>query len=120
MADERGMLPVETKTGIQLISVNLLLDDETDPVIWRGPVIGGVVTQFWTDVIWDVDYLFVHVFLLSRRGAPLLLFQGLFQGLSQQSCHLTGSRYGIKHDGLRFQKIIFSGSQYIRQAPRYP
>ena len=61
MANERGMLPVETKTGIQLISVNLLLDDETDPVIWRGPVIGGVVTQFWTDVIWDVDYLFVDM-----------------------------------------------------------
>ena len=61
MADERGMLPVETETGIQLISVNLLLDSETDPVIWRGPVIGGVVTQFWTDVIWDVDYLFVDM-----------------------------------------------------------
>lgn len=61
MADERGMLPVETATGIQLISVNLLLDNETDPVIWRGPIIGGVVTQFWTDVIWDVDYLFVDM-----------------------------------------------------------
>ena len=61
MADERGMLPVETETGIQLISVNLLLDNETDPVIWRGPVIGGVVTQVWTDVIWDVDYLFVDM-----------------------------------------------------------
>jgi len=61
VADERGMLPVETETGIQLMSVNLLLDDETDPVIWRGPVIGGVVTQFWTDVIWDVDYLFVDM-----------------------------------------------------------
>lgn len=61
LADERGMLPVETETGIQLMSVNLLLDDETDPVIWRGPVIGGVVTQFWTDVIWDVDYLFVDM-----------------------------------------------------------
>jgi len=61
MADERGMLPVETETGIQLISVNLLLDNETDPVIWRGPVIGGVVTQFWTDVIWDLDYLFVDM-----------------------------------------------------------
>lgn len=61
MADERGMLPVETSTGIQLMSVNLLLDNETDPVIWRGPVIGGVVTQFWTDVIWDVDYLYVDM-----------------------------------------------------------
>jgi Mrp family chromosome partitioning ATPase len=61
MADERGMLPVESKTGIELMSVNLLLDDETDPVLWRGPVIGGVVTQFWTEVIWDVDYLFVDM-----------------------------------------------------------
>ena len=61
MGDERGMLPVETKDGIQLMSVNLLLDNETDPVLWRGPVIGGVVTQFWTDVVWDVDYLFVDM-----------------------------------------------------------
>ena len=61
MADDRGMLPVPTAGGIQLMSVNLLLDDETDPVLWRGPVIGGVVTQFWTDVIWDVDYLFVDM-----------------------------------------------------------
>ena len=61
MGDDRGMLPVETSTGIQLISVNLLLDNETDPVLWRGPVIGGVVTQFWTDVIWDVDFLFVDM-----------------------------------------------------------
>ena len=43
------------------MSINLLLDDETDPVIWRGPVIGGVVTQFWTDVLWDVDYLLVDM-----------------------------------------------------------
>lgn len=61
LGDERGMMPVETASGIQLMSVNLLLDDETDPVLWRGPVIGGVVTQFWTDVIWDVDYLFVDM-----------------------------------------------------------
>ena len=61
MGDERGMLPVETEGGIQMISVNLLLDNETDPVLWRGPVIGGVVTQFWTDVVWDVDYLFVDM-----------------------------------------------------------
>lgn len=61
MGDERGMFPVPTKNGIQLMSVNLLLENETDPVLWRGPVIGGVVTQFWTDVIWDVDYLFVDM-----------------------------------------------------------
>ena len=61
LADDRGMLPVETEGGIQLMSVNLLLDKETAPVLWRGPVIAGVVTQFWTDVIWDVDYLFVDM-----------------------------------------------------------
>ena len=59
--DERGILPAETEGGIQLMSVNLLLEDETDPVVWRGPGIGGVVTQFWTDVIWDVDYMFVDM-----------------------------------------------------------
>ncbi len=61
MGDERGMFPVPTKNGIEIMSVNLLLEDETDPVLWRGPVIGGVVTQFWTDVIWDVDYMFVDM-----------------------------------------------------------
>lgn len=61
VADERGMLPAETDGGIQLMSVNLLLDNESDPVLWRGPIIGGVVTQFWTDVVWDVDYLVVDM-----------------------------------------------------------
>ena len=61
MGDERGMFPVPTKNGTEIISVNLLLENETDPVLWRGPVIGGVVTQFWTDVIWDVDYMFVDM-----------------------------------------------------------
>ncbi len=59
---ENAILPVETATGIQLMSVNLLLDNESDPVIWRGPVIGGVVQQFWGDVLWnDVDYMFVDM-----------------------------------------------------------
>lgn len=61
VATEDAILPVITGTGIQLMSVNLLLEHETDPVIWRGPVIGGVVTQFWTDVLWDVDYLLVDM-----------------------------------------------------------
>ena len=56
-----ALLPCLTGTGIEIMSINLLLDDETDPVIWRGPVIGGVVQQFWTDVIWDVDYLLVDM-----------------------------------------------------------
>ncbi len=58
---DNGILANKTSTGIQVMSINLLLDNETDPVIWRGPVISGVVQQFWTDVIWDVDYLFVDM-----------------------------------------------------------
>ena len=59
---EDAIVPVQTETGIQLMSVNLLLENETDPVIWRGPVIGGVVQQFWSDVLWqDVDYMFVDM-----------------------------------------------------------
>jgi Mrp family chromosome partitioning ATPase len=57
-----GILPVESRTGVKLMSINLLLENETDPVVWRGPVIGGVVQQFWTDVLWnDVDYMFVDM-----------------------------------------------------------
>lgn len=61
-ADNDGLYPVKTKTDIDVMSINLLLEDETDPVVWRGPVIGGAVSQFWTDVIWkDVDYMFVDM-----------------------------------------------------------
>ena len=58
---EDALLPCLSAGGVQVMSINLLLDDETDPVIWRGPVIGGVVQQFWTDVIWDVDFLLVDM-----------------------------------------------------------
>jgi len=59
--NDQGLLPMETRTGIQVMSTNLLLANETDPVIWRGPVISGVVQQFWTDVLWNCDYLFVDM-----------------------------------------------------------
>ena len=60
--NEYGMLPVRTKNGTQVMSINVLVDNETDPVVWRGPVIAGVVQQFWTDVLWrDVDYMFVDM-----------------------------------------------------------
>ena len=55
------MMPAVSRTGIQIMSVNLLLPNETDPVIWRGPIISGMVQQFWTDVMWDCDYLFVDM-----------------------------------------------------------
>lgn len=59
---EEGILPVKTKTGIDVMSINLLLENDTDPVVWRGPVIAGTVKRFWTDVIWgDVDFMFVDM-----------------------------------------------------------
>ena len=61
LGTENALLPCTSAGGVQVMSINVLLDDETDPVIWRGPVIGGVVQQFWTDVIWDVDFLLVDM-----------------------------------------------------------
>ena len=72
-----GLLPLETKTGIKMISVNLLLEDETRPVVWRGPVIAGTVKQFWTDVVWgDVDYMFVDC-PPGTGDVPLTVFQSI-------------------------------------------
>lgn len=74
---EQYIIPAITKTGTQMISVNLLLDNETDPVVWRGPVIAGTVKQFWTDVIWkDVDYMFVDM-PPGTGDVPLTVFQSL-------------------------------------------
>ena len=76
-ADNRGLLPVPTKTGIDVMSINLLLENETDPVVWRGPVIAGAVKQFWTDVIWeDVDFMFVDM-PPGTGDVPLTIFQSL-------------------------------------------
>ena len=62
MGTEDGINPVESHTGIKIMSINLLLPKETDPVVWRGPVVAGAVKQFWTDVCWgDVDYMFVDL-----------------------------------------------------------
>ncbi len=76
-ADESGLYPALTRTGIQVMSINLLLDNPADPVVWRGPVIAGAVKQFWTDVIWeDVDYLFVDM-PPGTGDVPLTVFQSL-------------------------------------------
>ena len=76
-ANDFGILPVETKTGIQVMSLNLLLEDETMPVVWRGPVIAGTVKQFWTDVIWnDVDFMFVDM-PPGTGDVPLTVFQSI-------------------------------------------
>ncbi len=74
---EEALFPVATKTGIKIMSLNLLTENDTDPVIWRGPVIAGAVTQFWTDVIWDeVDYMFVDM-PPGTGDVPLTVFQSL-------------------------------------------
>ena len=76
-ADESGLYPALTRTGIQVMSINLLLDNPADPVVWRGPVIAGAVKQFWTDVIWEnVDYLFVDM-PPGTGDVPLTVFQSL-------------------------------------------
>lgn len=76
-ACEFGIIPRKSKMGIDVMSINLLVENETDPVVWRGPVIAGVVKQFWTDVIWkDVDYLFVDM-PPGTGDVPLTVFQSL-------------------------------------------
>ena len=76
-SDGEVLYPVRSKTGIDVMSVNLLLENETDPVIWRGPIIGGVIRQFWTDVLWDdVDFLFVDM-PPGTGDAQLTLLQSL-------------------------------------------
>ena len=76
-ANEDGLYPALTRGGIQVMSINLLLDNNTDPVVWRGPVIAGAVKQFWTDVIWeDVDYMFVDM-PPGTGDVPLTVFQSL-------------------------------------------
>ena len=76
-ADDDGLYPALTRSGIQVMSINLLLDNPGVPVVWRGPVIAGAVKQFWTDVIWeDVDYLFVDM-PPGTGDVPLTVFQSL-------------------------------------------
>ena len=76
-ANEDGLYPALSRGGIQVMSINLLLDDASAPVVWRGPVIAGAVKQFWTDVIWeDVDYMFVDM-PPGTGDVPLTVFQSL-------------------------------------------
>ena len=71
------IIPVSTYTGLQIMSINLILQNEREPVVWRGPVIAGAVTQFWTDVLWqDVDYMFVDM-PPGTGDVPLTVFQSL-------------------------------------------
>jgi len=77
VSNELGLFPTLSKTGIGIMSINLLLENETDPVIWRGPILANTVKQFWTDVIWgDVDYMFIDM-PPGTGDVPLTVFQSL-------------------------------------------
>lgn len=77
IGNEKGILPAITETGIEVMSVNLMLEHDTDPVVWRGPVIANAVKQFWTDVIWnDIDFMFVDM-PPGTGDVPLTVFQSL-------------------------------------------
>jgi Mrp family chromosome partitioning ATPase len=74
---EQGMIPLETEEGIKVMSINLLMEDEEAPVVWRGPVIAGAVKQFWNETCWgDIDYLFVDM-PPGTGDVPLTVFQSL-------------------------------------------
>ena len=77
VATDIGLIPEQSKTGINIMSVNLLLDEETAPVVWRGPVISGVIQQFWKDVAWgDIDYMFVDM-PPGTGDVPLTVYQSI-------------------------------------------
>ena len=77
VGNDEGLLPTETPQGVKLMSINLLLEHDTDPVVWRGPVIAGTVKQFWTEVNWgNVDYMFVDM-PPGTGDVPLTVFQSL-------------------------------------------
>ena len=74
---ELGIFPQKSKTGIEIMSINLMLENETDPVLWRGPILGGTVKQFWTDVIWsDIDFMFIDM-PPGTGDVPLTVFQSI-------------------------------------------
>ncbi|MBQ6930482.1 MAG: P-loop NTPase, partial [Oscillospiraceae bacterium] len=77
LGNDVGILPNISKTGIQLMSANFMLKEETDPVVWRGPVIAGVIKQFWSDVIWnDVDFMFIDM-PPGTGDVPLTVYQSI-------------------------------------------
>jgi len=75
--NELGLYPIKSKTGIDIMSINLLLENDTDPVVWRGPIIANTVKQFWTDVIWhNIDFMFIDM-PPGTGDVPLTVFQSI-------------------------------------------
>ena len=100
MADEKGCWPIQSRMGIDVMSINLLVENEEDPVVWRGPVIAGAVKQFWTDVVWkDVDFLFVDM-PPGTGDVPLTVFQslpvdGIVENMSYIVCPDCGKHISV-------------------------
>ena len=136
MGDENGIYPVRTATGIDMMSVNLLLEDETEPVIWRGPVIAGTVKQFWTDVIWsDIDWMFVDmppgtspqelvsmivgkaVKMANKMDIPVL---GLVENMSYFKCPDCGEEHQIYGDSHIEEVAAQYGIENIARLPIDP
>ena len=93
-----GIIPAVSKTGIEIMSLNLLLENETDPVVWRGPVIAGAVKQFWTDVAWnDVDVMFIDI-LGGRDHSSVAVVVGYYHlRKARRKCRfLRGERHGLR------------------------
>ena len=75
--EDGKLLPVTSRKGVEIMSINLLLDNDTDPVVWRGPIVAGVIRQFWTEVVWkDIDYMFVDM-PPGTGDVPLTVFQSI-------------------------------------------
>ena len=88
-ADEL-MVPCESQTGIQMLSANLILENETDPVIWRGPIVAGVIKQFWKEALWkDIDYMFVDM-PPGTGDVPLTVFQS-----DERADYRSGGKYEL-------------------------
>ena len=126
LGSDDGILPAVTKEGVKVMSINLLLPNETDPVVWRGPVVAGAVKQFWSDVCWgDVDYLFVDL-PPGTGDVPLTVFQSLpvdgtdYCDLSTGSGgddRFKGSQHGADDEraGLRLRRELqLSGVSRLR------
>ena len=109
MGSEEGILPSETRTGIKVMSLNLLLEEETAPVVWRGPVIGGTVKQFWTDVLLgDVDIMFIDM-PPGTGDVPLTVYQSIPDCVPVHSCgwcrggyHAPVSRWHDRGKGCQY------------------
>ena len=115
---EDALFSMESKTGIQMMSINLLLPDETSPVVWRGPVIAGAVKQFWTDVVWkDVDVLYKAVKMAGLLNIPIV---GIVENLSYFECPDCGKKHFLFGESHLEEIAQKNGIPETARIPIYP